>query len=317
MQHIIIKDTDDVKPTTSFQRVVQRAVIHVQTSGKEEVTSANILVAIFSERESHAVYYLNKVNLSRYDVVNYLSHGSGSNASDMDDLSAQVGYDEKQQSQTPNIDKYCINLNNKAKKGKIDPVIARETEILRICQTLCRRRKNNPILVGDPGVGKTAIVEGVALNITNGKVPDFIKDAQIIQLDMGALIAGTRYRGDFEERLKDVLKEIEKIPHAILFIDEIHTIIGSGATSGGAMDAANLLKPALQSGQIKCIGSTTYREFTRYFEKDRALVRRFQKIDVTEPNIEDSINIIRGLRPYFDEFYQIKFDDDSIVASVE
>lgn len=317
LQHIIIKDTDDVKPTTSFQRVVQRAVIHVQTSGKEEVTSANILVAIFSERESHAVYYLNKVNLSRYDVVNYLSHGSASNASDMDDLSAQVGYDEKQESQTPNIDKYCINLNNKAKKGKIDPVIARETEILRICQTLCRRRKNNPILVGDPGVGKTAIVEGVALNITNGKVPDFIKDAQIIQLDMGALIAGTRYRGDFEERLKDVLKEIEKIPHAILFIDEIHTIIGSGATSGGAMDAANLLKPALQSGQIKCIGSTTYREFTRYFEKDRALVRRFQKIDVTEPNIEDSINIIRGLRPYFEEFYQIKFDDDSIVASVE
>ena len=208
-------------------------------------------------------------------------------------------------------------IRDRANSGKIDPVIARDNEILRICQTLCRRRKNNPILVGDPGVGKTAIVEGVALNIVNGKVPDFLKKTQIIQLDMGALIAGTRYRGDFEERLKDVLKEIEKIPHAILFIDEIHTIIGSGATSGGAMDAANLLKPALQSGQIKCIGSTTYREFTRYFEKDRALVRRFQKIDIAEPSIEDSIRIINGLRPYFEEFYQIKFDDQSLIAAVE
>ena len=317
LRHIALKDSDDVKPTTSFQRVVQRAVIHVQTSGKEEVTSANILVAIFSERESHAVYFLNKVNLSRYDVVNYLSHGKSNNSSDLDDLESQENHEEKQGSLTPNIDKYCINLNNKAKSGKIDPVIARDTEILRICQTLCRRRKNNPILVGDPGVGKTAIVEGVALNVVNGKVPDFLKKTQIIQLDMGALIAGTRYRGDFEERLKDVLKEIEKIPYAILFIDEIHTIIGSGATSGGAMDAANLLKPALQSGQIKCIGSTTYREFTRYFEKDRALVRRFQKIDIAEPSIEDSISIIRGLRPYFEEFYQIKFDDQSLIAAVE
>ncbi len=317
LKHIVLKDTDDVKPTTSFQRVVQRAVIHVQTSGKEEVTSANILVAIFSERESHAVYFLNKVNLSRYDVVNYLSHGKPSESSDLDDLETQDTYDEKRESTTPTIDRYCINLNDKAKKGKIDPVIARETEILRICQTLCRRRKNNPLLVGDPGVGKTAIVEGVALNIVNGKVPDFLRETQIIQLDMGALIAGTRYRGDFEERLKDVLNEIEKIPYAILFIDEIHTIIGSGATSGGAMDAANLLKPALQSGQIKCIGSTTYREFTRYFEKDRALVRRFQKLDIGEPSIEDSINIIRGLRSYFEDFYQIKFDDQSLVAAVE
>ena len=317
LRHIVLKDSIDVKPTTSFQRVVQRAVIHVQTSGKEEVTSANILVAIFSERESHAVYFLNKVNLSRYDVVNYLSHGMSTNSSDLDDLEAQEVGEGKQESLTPNIDKYCINLNNKANSGKIDPVIARDNEILRICQTLCRRRKNNPILVGDPGVGKTAIVEGVALNIVNGKVPDFLKKTQIIQLDMGALIAGTRYRGDFEERLKDVLKEIEKIPHAILFIDEIHTIIGSGATSGGAMDAANLLKPALQSGQIKCIGSTTYREFTRYFEKDRALVRRFQKIDIAEPSIEDSISIISGLRPYFEEFYQIKFDDQSLIAAVE
>ena len=317
LRHIVLKDSIDVKPTTSFQRVVQRAVIHVQTSGKDEVTSANILVAIFSERESHAVYFLNKVNLSRYDVVNYLSHGKSSNSSDLDDLEAEEIGDGKQESLTPNIDKYCINLNNKANSGKIDPLIARDNEILRICQTLCRRRKNNPILVGDPGVGKTAIVEGVALNIVNGKVPDFLKKTQIIQLDMGALIAGTRYRGDFEERLKDVLKEIEKIPHAILFIDEIHTIIGSGATSGGAMDAANLLKPALQSGQIKCIGSTTYREYTRYFEKDRALVRRFQKIDIAEPSIEDSISIISGLRPYFEEFYQIKFDDQSLIAAVE
>ena len=317
LRHIVLKDSIDVKPTTSFQRVVQRAVIHVQTSGKDEVTSANILVAIFSERESHAVYFLNKVNLSRYDVVNYLSHGKSSNSSELDDLEAQEVGDGKQESLTPNIDKYCINLNNKANSGKIDPLIARDNEILRICQTLCRRRKNNPILVGDPGVGKTAIVEGVALNIVNGKVPDFLKKTQIIQLDMGALIAGTRYRGDFEERLKDVLKEIEKIPHAILFIDEIHTIIGSGATSGGAMDAANLLKPALQSGQIKCIGSTTYREYTRYFEKDRALVRRFQKIDIAEPSIEDSISIISGLRPYFEEFYQIKFDDQSLIAAVE
>jgi ATP-dependent Clp protease ATP-binding subunit ClpA len=317
LRHIVLKDSVDVKPTTSFQRVVQRAVIHVQTSGKEEVTSANILVAIFSERESHAVYFLNKVNLSRYDVVNYLSHGSSTNSSDLDDLGAQETGEGKQESLTPNIDKYCINLNNKANSGNIDPVISRDTEILRICQTLCRRRKNNPILVGDPGVGKTAIVEGVALNIVNGKVPDFLKKTQIIQLDMGALIAGTRYRGDFEERLKDVLKEIEKIPHAILFIDEIHTIIGSGATSGGAMDAANLLKPALQSGQIKCIGSTTYREYTRYFEKDRALVRRFQKIDIAEPSIEDSISIISGLRPYFEEFYKIKFDDQSLIAAVE
>jgi ATP-dependent Clp protease ATP-binding subunit ClpA len=319
LRHIIIKDSDDVKPTTSFQRVIQRAVIHVQTSNKDvDVTSANVLVAIFSERESHAVYFLNKVNLSRYDVVNYLSHGIIKKQEDEENkTSSQEPFDDVSKSKTPNIDDYCIHLNNKARNGEIDPIIARETEIIRISQILCRRKKNNPLLVGDPGVGKTAIIEGLALNIVNGQVPDFLKDVEIIQLDMGALIAGTRYRGDFEERLKDVLKEIENLPKAILFIDEIHTIIGSGATSGGAMDAANLLKPALQSGQFKCIGSTTYREFSRYFEKDRALVRRFQKIDISEPSIEDCIKIITGLKPYFEDYYQLKFDNSSIKTAVE
>lgn len=317
LRHIIVKDLDDVKPTTSFQRVVQRAVIHVQTSGKDEVTSANILVSIFSERESHAVYFLNKANLSRYDVVNYLSHGAKQDDSKIEFSELDDDENKSQESLTPNIDNYCIHLNNKAKKGQIDPVIARESEITRIIQTLCRRRKNNPLLVGDPGVGKTAIIEGLALKIVKEEVPEFLRETSIIQLDMGSLIAGTRYRGDFEERLKDVLKEVEKIPNSVLFIDEIHTIIGSGATSGGAMDAANLLKPALQSGQIKCIGSTTYREFSRYFEKDRALVRRFQKIDVIEPSIEDSISIIKGLRPYFEDFYKIKFDESSLITAVE
>jgi ATP-dependent Clp protease ATP-binding subunit ClpA len=319
LRHIIVKDADDVKPTTSFQRVIQRAVIHVQTSSKDvDVTSANVLVAIFSERESHAVYFLNKVNLSRYDVVNYLSHGGFiKDEFEQADNPAQEPFEEVNKSKTPNIDSYCINLNNKAKNGQIDPIIARETEILRISQILCRRKKNNPLLVGDPGVGKTAIIEGLALNIVNEKVPDFLKDVQIIQLDMGALIAGTRYRGDFEERLKDVLKEVENLPKAILFIDEIHTIIGSGSTSGGSMDAANLLKPALQSGQLKCIGSTTYREYSKYFEKDRALVRRFQKIDIAEPNIEDCIKIITGLKPYFEDYYKIKFDNNSIKTAVE
>ena len=323
LRHIIVKDSDDVKPTTSFQRVIQRAVIHVQTSNKDvDVTSANVLVAIFSERESHAVYFLNKVNLSRYDVVNYLSHGFPKGYSREDEAEhgenpAQEPFEEVNKSKTSNIDSYCIHLNNKAKNGQIDPIIARETEILRISQILCRRKKNNPLLVGDPGVGKTAIIEGLALNIVNEQVPDFLKDVQIIQLDMGALIAGTRYRGDFEERLKDVLKEIENLPKAILFIDEIHTIIGSGSTSGGSMDAANLLKPALQSGQLKCIGSTTYREYSKYFEKDRALVRRFQKIDITEPNIEDCIKIITGLKPYFEDYYKIKFDNNSIKTAVE
>tara|TARA_Y100000590_G_C15747123_1_gene1022547 strand:+ start:1477 stop:3789 length:2313 start_codon:yes stop_codon:yes gene_type:complete len=318
LRHIVIKDLDDVKPTTSFQRVIQRAVIHVQSTGKDEVTSANVLVAIFSERESHAVYFLNKVNLSRYDVVNYLSHGIKINQTDVrDDIDDKKEFEYNEDKNIPNISKYCINLNEKAKSGKIDPLIAREDEVTRITQILCRRKKNNPLLVGEPGVGKTAIIEGLALNIHKQKVPDFLKDVQIIQLDIGLLIAGTRYRGDFEERLKDVLKEIEELPKAIMFIDEIHTIIGSGATSGGSMDAANLLKPTLQSGQIRCIGSTTYREYTRYFEKDRALVRRFQKIDITEPSLESCIKIISGLKPYFEDFYQIPFHDDSIKTAVE
>ena len=271
----------------------------------------------FQKERVTQFYFLNKANLSRYDVVNYLSHGAKQDENKIEYSEVDSDENKSQESLTPNIDNYCIHLNNKAKKGQIDPVIARETEITRIIQTLCRRRKNNPLLVGDPGVGKTAIIEGLALKIVKEEVPEFLRETIIIQLDMGSLIAGTRYRGDFEERLKDVLKEVEKIPNSVLFIDEIHTIIGSGATSGGAMDAANLLKPALQSGQIKCIGSTTYREFSRYFEKDRALVRRFQKIDVIEPSIEDSISIIKGLRPYFEDFYKIKFDESSLITAVE
>src|SRR5262245_14094020 len=312
----------EAKPTAGFQRVLQRAAIHVQSSGREEVTGANILVALFSERESHAVFFLQEQEMSRLDAVNYISHGiakapgraeprrvSGADADAQADKVVKTG--------TEALDAYCVNLNKKASSGKIDPLIGRENEVERTIQILCRRTKNNPLYVGDPGVGKTAIAEGLARRIVNEDVPDVLKNASIFALDMGALLAGTRYRGDFEERLKAVVKELEATEGAILFIDEIHTVIGAGATSGGSMDASNLLKPALQSGQLRCIGSTTYKEYRQYFEKDRALVRRFQKIDVNEPSVEDAVKILRGLKPYYEKHHSVRYTQEAIRASVE
>ncbi len=295
---------DDAKPTAGFQRVIQRAVIHVQSSGREEVTGANVLVAIFAERESHAAYFLQEQDMTRYDAVNYISHGIAKRAGASESrpvrgadeenesreqrrgpTNEEQGDDDKKKKKEGALEAYCVNLNIKAKDGKIDPLIGRESEVQRTIQVLCRRQKNNPLLVGEPGVGKTAIAEGLARKIVIGQVPDVLADATVFSLDMGTLLAGTRYRGDFEERLKQVMKEVEAHPKAIMFIDEIHTVIGAGATSGGAMDASNLLKPALAQGTLRCIGSTTYKEYRQYFEKDRALVRRFQKIDVNEPTI--------------------------------
>lgn len=325
LTYLVNRNAEEAKPTTAFQRVLQRAAIHVQSSGREEVTGANVLVALFSERESHAVYFLQEQDMTRFDAVNYISHGiakvpgQGETRTPTGADSEQNNSAEEKPAKTGKdaLDSYCHNLNIKATKGKIDPLIGRAEEIDRTIQILCRRSKNNPLYVGDPGVGKTAIAEGLAKRITEGNVPDVLKDAVIYSLDMGALLAGTRYRGDFEERIKAVLGEIEKIPHAVLFIDEIHTIIGAGATSGGAMDASNLLKPALSGGQLRCIGSTTYKEFRNYFEKDRALVRRFQKIDVKEPTIEDSIKILHGLKPYYEEHHKVKYTSDAIKAAVE
>jgi len=324
LSNLVTDYDEDAKPTASFQRVIQRAVIHVQSSGREEVTGANVLVAIFAERESHAAYFLQEQEMTRYDAVNYISHGiakrPGSSESrpvrGVDDDQAAVG-EEAQKPKGDALDAYCVNLNKKARSGRIDPLIGREAEVNRTIQILCRRSKNNPLYVGDPGVGKTAIAEGLAKRIVEGKVPDVLRDCTIFALDMGTLLAGTRYRGDFEERLKQVIKEIEEFPGAIMFIDEIHTVIGAGATSGGAMDASNLLKPALSSGAIRCIGSTTYKEYRQFFEKDRALVRRFQKIDVNEPTIEDSVEIMKGLKPYFEEFHKVKYTVDAIKAAVE
>jgi ATP-dependent Clp protease ATP-binding subunit ClpA len=322
----LVTDTgDDSKPTAGFQRVIQRAVIHVQSSGREEVTGANVLVAIFAERESHAAYFLQEQDMTRYDAVNYISHGIAKRvgmaepraARGADDEQATVDGTERTKRKTDALEAYCVNLNEKAKKGKIDPVIGRDEEIRRTIQVLCRRQKNNPLFVGDPGVGKTAIAEGLARRIVNDEVPEVLADATIFALDMGALLAGTRYRGDFEERLKQVVKEVEEYPGAVLFIDEIHTVIGAGATSGGAMDASNLLKPALASGQIRCIGSTTYKEYRQFFEKDRALVRRFQKIDVNEPSIPDAIAILKGLKPYFEEYHGVRYTADAIKTAVE
>ncbi|MDX5359703.1 MAG: ATP-dependent Clp protease ATP-binding subunit ClpA [Alphaproteobacteria bacterium] len=323
LSNLVVHDDEDAKPTTSFQRVIQRAAIHVQSSGREEVTGANVLVAIFAERESHAAYFLQEQDMTRYDAVNYISHGIAkvpgmSEARPVRGADDQV--DEGEAVSKPSneaLDAYCVNLNEKARKGGIDPLIGREAEVSRTIQILCRRRKNNPLYVGDPGVGKTAIAEGLARRIVNGEVPEVLKDATIFSLDMGSLLAGTRYRGDFEERLKAVVKELEGYPGAILFIDEIHTVIGAGATSGGAMDASNLLKPALQSGTIRCIGSTTYKEYRQFFEKDRALTRRFQKIDVNEPSVEDTIKILRGLKPYFEEHHKVRYTADAIKAAVE
>ena len=314
-------------PTAAFQRVIQRAAIHVQSSGRTEVTGANVLVAIFAERESNAAYFLQDQDMTRYDAVNFIAHGvakdpsfgearSVSGTSDMDDETAteRGKGDEKNESA---LAKYCVDLNAKALEGDIDPLIGRSHEVERCVQVLCRRRKNNPLLVGDPGVGKTAIAEGLARKVVAGDTPAVLSETTIFSLDMGALLAGTRYRGDFEERLKAVITELEAHPDAILFIDEIHTVIGAGATSGGAMDASNLLKPALQGGKLRTMGSTTYKEYRQHFEKDRALSRRFQKIDVNEPSVDDTIKILRGIKSYFEDHHSIKYTADAIKSAVE
>ncbi|WP_336973225.1 ATP-dependent Clp protease ATP-binding subunit ClpA [Sphingobium aromaticiconvertens] len=313
----------DPSPTSGFQRVVQRAILHVQSSGKDEVTGANVLVALFSERESYAVYFLQQQDMSRLDAVSFLSHGVGKGTPTPERQETKGAAEEEKKVQDGKgkkdsaLDQFTVNLNEKAARGKVDPLIGRSAEVDRTIQILCRRSKNNPLYVGDPGVGKTAIAEGLARKIIEGEVPDVLKEAVIYSLDMGALLAGTRYRGDFEERLKAVVTELEKMPHAVLFIDEIHTVIGAGATSGGAMDASNLLKPALSGGTIRCIGSTTYKEFRNHFEKDRALLRRFQKIDVNEPTIEDTIKILAGLRSAFEDHHHVKYTPDAIKAAVE
>src|SRR3984957_18958998 len=315
----------DPKPTAGFQRVVQRAAIHVQSSGRDEVTGANVLVALFSERESHAVYFLQLQDMTRLDAVNFISHGiakSPGKSAPRTPNGAAEGEPEREEKNAPKrgqdaLSTYCVNLNKKAQAGKIDPLIGREQEIERTIQILCRRTKNNPLYVGDPGVGKTAIAEGLAKRIVDGDVPEVLLNATIFALDMGALLAGTRYRGDFEERLKAVVTEMENSSGAILFIDEINTVMGAGATSGGAMDASNLLKPALAQGTLRCIGSTTYKEYRQYFEKDRALVRRFQKIDVKEPSVADAIEILKGLKPYFEEFHKLRYTAEAVKAAVE
>ncbi len=318
-----VEAATDPSPTSGFQRVVQRAILHVQSSGRDEVTGANVLVALFSERESYAVYFLQQQDMSRLDAVSFISHGVGKGASAAESAPPRGAEEEKKdkaetkQKGESALKQFTVDLNEKAKAGKVDPLIGRGPEVDRTVQILCRRSKNNPLYVGDPGVGKTAIAEGLARKIVEGDVPDVLKPAVIYSLDMGALLAGTRYRGDFEERLKQVVNELEKLPHAILFIDEIHTVIGAGATSGGAMDASNLLKPALSGGTIRCIGSTTYKEFRNHFEKDRALLRRFQKIDVNEPTIEDTIKILGGLRSAFENHHSVKYTPDAIKSAVE
>ncbi|MCH9845761.1 MAG: ATP-dependent Clp protease ATP-binding subunit ClpA [Alphaproteobacteria bacterium] len=332
--HFLNEELNDIKrdeqvqpqPTSSFQRVLQRAAIHVQSSGRSEVTGGNILVALFAERESHAVYFLQQQDISRLDVVQFISHGiakipelhehrkvRGTKDFEEDDDEE----DDDIMQEFPALQNWCINLNEKARAGKIDSLIGRDWEVQRMVQILSRRSKNNPILVGDPGVGKTAIVEGLARRIVDNDVPDILQESVIFMLDMGALLAGTRYRGDFEERLKDILKQLEQQENAILFIDEIHTLIGAGATSGGAMDASNLLKPSLADGSLHCIGSTTYKEFRSHFEKDRALLRRFQKIDIKEPNAEDSIKILKGIKGYYEDHHNITYHRDALRSAVE
>ncbi|MGR3511251.1 MAG: ATP-dependent Clp protease ATP-binding subunit ClpA [Paracoccaceae bacterium] len=315
-------------PTAAFQRVIQRAAIHVQSSGRTEVTGANVLVAIFAERESNAAYFLQAQDMTRYDAVNFIAHGVAkdpsfgetrpvSGAPEFEEEQAASGAAAEDENKESALAKYCVDLNAKATKGDVDPLIGRAHEVERCIQVLCRRRKNNPLLVGDPGVGKTAIAEGLAKKIVENATPEVLQGSTIYSLDMGALLAGTRYRGDFEERLKAVVTELEEHPDAILFIDEIHTVIGAGATSGGAMDASNLLKPALQGGKLRCMGSTTYKEFRQHFEKDRALSRRFQKIDVTEPSVDDSVQILLGLKPYFEEHHSVTYTDDAVRTAVE
>ena len=324
---IVEVDGSEAAPTAAFQRVIQRALIHVQSSSRKEVTGANVLVAIFAERESNAAYFLQDQDMTRYDAVNFISHGVAKNPAygenrpvsgaefETDNPLGKDGQDDAKKESA--LDKYCVDLNKKANKGDIDPLIGRHEEVERCIQVLCRRRKNNPLLVGDPGVGKTAIAEGLARRIVSADVPEVLSETTIFSLDMGALLAGTRYRGDFEERLKAVVKELEEHPNSVLFIDEIHTVIGAGATSGGAMDASNLLKPALQGGKLRTMGSTTYKEFRQHFEKDRALSRRFQKIDVNEPSVEDSIKILKGIKSYFEDHHGIKYTSDAIKSAVE
>ena len=322
LNDVVSRAVEDPKPTAGFQRVVQRAAIHVQSSGREEVTGANVLVALFSERESHAVYFLQMQDMTRLDAVNYISHGIAKRASTSERHTAH-GADQDAKSEDmvkkgrEALSAYCVDLNEKARQGKIDPLIGREKEIERTIQILCRRTKNNPLYVGDAGVGKTAIAEGLALRIINKDVPEILHNATIFALDMGSLLAGTRYRGDFEERLKEVIAELEGLEDAVMFIDEIHTVIGAGATSGGAMDASNLLKPALSSGALRCIGSTTYKEYRNYFEKDRALVRRFQKIDVIEPSVEDTVKILKGLKMYYEEHHKVRYTAEALRTAVE
>ncbi len=325
LQSLVLERAEEAKPTAGFQRVLQRAAIHVQSSGREEVTGANVLVALFSERESHAVYFLQEQEMTRLDAVNYISHGIAKVGRSEDRHVRGTQREERRSSSSSSksekkseaLESFCVDLNKKAAEGKIDPLIGRADEVERTIQILCRRTKNNPLYVGDPGVGKTAIAEGLARRIVNGEVPEVLQNATIYALDMGALLAGTRYRGDFEERIKAVLEELDKHDGAILFIDEIHTVIGAGATSGGSMDASNLLKPALQSGSLRCIGSTTYKEYRNYFEKDRALVRRFQKIDINEPSIADTIKILKGLKPYYEKHHRVRYTMDAIKTAVE
>ena len=315
-------------PTAAFQRVIQRAAIHVQSSGRKEVTGANVLVAIFAERESNAAYFLQEQEMTRYDAVNFIAHGVAKDPSygearpviGSSEFADSDGADEQKQAvdkKESALAKYCIDLNEKAQEGSIDPLIGRDHEVQRCVQVLCRRRKNNPLLVGDPGVGKTAIAEGLARQVVSGDTPSVLSQTTIFSLDMGALLAGTRYRGDFEERLKSVVNELEEHPDAVLFIDEIHTVIGAGATSGGAMDASNLLKPALQGGKLRTMGSTTYKEYRQHFEKDRALSRRFQKIDVIEPSVDDTVKILRGIKGYFEDHHKIKYTADALKSAVE
>ncbi|WP_136162736.1 ATP-dependent Clp protease ATP-binding subunit ClpA [Sphingomonas flavalba] len=323
LEALRVEGETDPSPTSGFQRVVQRAILHVQSSGRDEVTGGNVLVALFSERESYAVYFLQQQDMSRLDAVSYISHGVGKGGQPPEAREVKGAEEERaaktdgKQKNESALKQFCVDLNAKAMEGRVDPLIGRNAEIDRTVQILCRRSKNNPLYVGDPGVGKTAIAEGLARKIVEGDVPDVLKPAVIYSLDMGALLAGTRYRGDFEERLKAVVSELEKLPDAILFIDEIHTVIGAGATSGGAMDASNLLKPALSGGVIRCIGSTTYKEFRNHFEKDRALLRRFQKIDVNEPSIEDTVKILAGLRSAFESHHSVKYTADAIKSAVE
>jgi len=314
-------DNRETQPTLGFQRVLQRAILHVQSSGKKEVSGANVVVAIFSEQESQAVYFLHKQNISRLDAVNFLSHGiskvSGEEASGEPDSSSEQGETDEEGGSAKPLESYATDLNARARQGKTDPLIGRKHEVERTIQVLCRRRKNNPLYVGEAGVGKTAIAEGLAKLIEDGEVPEVLSDATIYSLDMGALVAGTKYRGDFEKRLKGLLAQLKKEEHAVLFIDEIHTIIGAGSASGGVMDASNLLKPMLASGELKCIGSTTYQEYRSIFEKDRALARRFQKIDVSEPTVDETVQILRGLKTRFESHHGVRYTHPALESAAE